>query len=346
MAAIPAALDCCSKMKSRLSFEECLALLNNLAEFMTKWKKIGVNEQDRWGVLSRIVESVQVFFLDDELLPVDRQFLGGSASNDTDSELDDLLAKVRNFQSMRNSLLNVFKEDAFHLGVAEICDNRENLESNWFIIRHPFQHWKLQNKIESLYKRQETVKLPQMSSDLEELEKCLELRNQIRSANVGANSLGRYWQAEETDLGKLRQALEWRSRFLECLDQEILHTEAMDYVCSVTAFTELRQEAAAFQDSYERLMKFYRSLESKLRPNYRILTDNELESIPLRELADIWCKWHSNLDQLHAWRILSMKIQEAGKTISAPIVRLLVDDSIQGDDLLPHFQSKHSYVHS
>lgn len=330
-------LDTRKELRSLIpDLRSAASLLKDKVEY---WRQAGVNVPQDWTQIPRMIEGAGYICQSVPFRRIDPTLLHKTNLNLNKEQALALVDKLEEVQARLSALKALFRPIAFDSNNTSLISERALLASNWFMIRHPIKHVKLHRKLLGLYQKGTKRSWAEVLQDLSELANCLQSKREIEELRtLGRSFFGFHWLAERSDCKKLRDFQGWMDSFQSSVAGGNLDGTAVDTVCSsvepqewVMTLRELDDAWRLFSEKHQRIMVL-------LRPDYEKVFEQGTLKVGLQQLIPMFERWEQGLTKLREWSVYLMTREDCLRTIASPLVRLMENDEILPDDLLPLFE--------
>ncbi len=194
---------------------------------------------------------------------------------------------------------------------------------------------KVKKKIGRIYVGTPPEDDEQILDDLEELNRCQKLQENIRNQDERARSLfGSHWKAEKSQAENLKNISEWILKFRKALKEGRISEKTLIILDSINQ-KDLKRISNELHQNYDEIIDLIKKLDRYLHFNPDSLLSNNLTKSPINHLESQLTQLKEGLSELQNWSRFSSSRTECLETIGSKLVEIVDKDEIKTPDLIP-----------
>lgn len=171
--------------------------------------------------------------------------------------------------------------------------------------------------------------------DLEELQRCRKLQEEIKAQDEKARSLfGSHWKAEKSQAENLKKISEWIIKFRKALKEGRISDKTLIILDSINQ-KELRKNIDELHQGYIEILDLIKQLNRYLNFKPDSLLADNLKKSQINLLKSYIIQLKKGLGGLQNWSRYSSSRAECLETIGYRLVSKVESDEIESPDLIP-----------
>ena len=273
--------------------------------------------------------------------PLDRQVLLNTVWNKPNQQAEALIQKVETLQAYLTVALSQFHDQAFSEDIAPILNDYRVLSTKFILIRlFDSKYRRLKDSIAKLYKGLPPRKSEKIISDVEGLQKCQSLKREIAEGEQTALALfGSYWKQEASNTQTLREIAKWVPSFRQLLSDGAVTGNAVDLVSHGISWEHIEKLIGEVTQVEELFTAKRNLMAERINIDYQQAFGASANDLPFSDLTSRLDMWKAELSRLQRWAQFISLTNNCTKTMAAPLVQHINEDTLYPDDLVPCFDA-------
>ena len=314
----------------KTSINDIEAIIEKLTEICSIKRPVSLKELENAISASKVIAASK---------PTDKDVLLSSKWNEPSHEANELIQKIKEYHKLSTQVLKTFERDALSQNLDLIHDYRELAVKSFITRFFNIRFRQLRKKIFSLYIDVPPNNKKKIFSDLNLLEYCIKLKNDICDLNeTGQTLFGSHWRAEESDPEMLQSFAEWVVSFRQQLLKKVFTEEIIDLVSAGIPRENVEQIIDDVIVKEKHFIKIRDQLDERIGINYEMIFGVESKNVSFEDLTTRLDLWKLNLPKLQRWAQFVTRRKSCLKTIANPLVELIDSDLLEPEDIIPGFE--------
>lgn len=277
--------------------------------------------------------------------PIDRNLLLNDAWNKMDPHVVVTIEKIKNFQQMREHILEKFK-----FGILD-----EDLElllkefwplTNQFVLLKFFnsRYRNLKQHALSFYVKggvEHSDK--EIINDLSYTLKCINERKQIRADGDSGRSLfGSLWQDEDSNLVRLQEFSAWIVQFRRKMLEDIFTEKTVEMMSQGVSPLTIEKATEELSVAFQIFLRQKFALFERLNFSFEKPVLQNEEFLEFSKYQLLFSRWEQNISLLQTWSHYANYSQDCKSTHSRDFIDILEEQDLPPEDLVPTFEGNYS----